>query len=243
METTLKTALSGLLSEAIRDNRAATACTIAAFTILVYDCILTFDKEITYIWKSPWTMPKLLYILVKYYGLAQLSGGPVIFTTLVNIILGLRLHALYRSSKLVAALILFLLIAIAEFWGSYHIASLLEMSVPLNSLAELEPYIPNIEDVLPGCVLGALPSLRFTLVSFISHLCLSGTLFGLMAYKCLQSIPWKIWLARWGHSADINLHNHSTAGNVIVFYVRDATVVASMMITLLHPSLTYATFP
>ncbi|KIK60964.1 hypothetical protein GYMLUDRAFT_244105 [Collybiopsis luxurians FD-317 M1] len=53
--------------------------------------------------------------LTKFSILKFKRGGPLILTTFVNIILGLRLYALYHSSKLVLALIMFLVIGVQHF--------------------------------------------------------------------------------------------------------------------------------
>jgi len=41
-----------------------------AASVLLYDIVLTANDEITYIWSSKWTFPKLLYIWLRYFGLA-----------------------------------------------------------------------------------------------------------------------------------------------------------------------------
>ncbi|KIK52287.1 hypothetical protein GYMLUDRAFT_49989 [Collybiopsis luxurians FD-317 M1] len=267
-------ALFDLLFEAIRNSRSAYASVIAPFTILLYDCFLTFDQEITYIWNSHWTMVKILYLFAKYYGLVHLAftlivssasnpsaesckmylwwttlGGPIIFTTSVNLILGLRLYALYQSSKLVLALIVFLTIGefVAELWGSVN-SVILETRVPLIDLDALELLIPDIERVFPGCAFGQLPSLHFTLASYIPNLCVSGIFFCLMAYKCFKSAPWQLWFVSWNRNADqhVNINGNSPPEYVITYFIRDGTiffflvfsaVLVAMLTMVLQPTL------
>jgi len=41
---------------------------IAALSVLVYDYLLTFDLEVTYVWGSRWTFVKVLYLVVRTNG-------------------------------------------------------------------------------------------------------------------------------------------------------------------------------
>ncbi|KAF8526777.1 hypothetical protein JB92DRAFT_2869328 [Gautieria morchelliformis] len=42
---------------------------VAAFTYLSYDHVITFDTEIAYVWKTPWSFGKGLFIFNRYFGL------------------------------------------------------------------------------------------------------------------------------------------------------------------------------
>ncbi|KIK60952.1 hypothetical protein GYMLUDRAFT_73720 [Collybiopsis luxurians FD-317 M1] len=234
-------ALLDSLFELIRNNRAQNASTVAAFTILMYDCLLTFNKEIIHIWKSSWTFPKCLYLYAKYYGLAYLWGGPIIFTTLVNIILGLRLYALYQSSKISMFYVLFILDISAELWGSVN-SILLETRAPLLDLGALEPYIPDIDRVLPGCTFEQLPSFRFTLASYIPNLFVSGIFFCLVAYRCFKSAPWKSWFSRRDYKG-LTSNGSFTPGNIVAYFIRDAAILITMMTTVLRPELSGVFIP
>ncbi|TFK49922.1 hypothetical protein OE88DRAFT_1661332 [Heliocybe sulcata] len=44
----------------------------AATTWLVYDIVITLDQEIKFTWRSRWTIPKSLYIIVRYFTLANM---------------------------------------------------------------------------------------------------------------------------------------------------------------------------
>ncbi|KIK61491.1 hypothetical protein GYMLUDRAFT_58967 [Collybiopsis luxurians FD-317 M1] len=287
--------------EAIRTGRAAYTSIFAAFTILLYDCILTFEKEITFIWKeshcltrTPWTIPKFLYLFAKYYGLAHVGsilisaftlvckstfklngnpdqfsmvqiipqscknylgwmvillkpcltprGGPVVFTTSINLILGLRLYALYQSSnwEKFAGLIR----NQAEFWGSYK-NLILETGVPFVDLDALTPFMPNIKQVFPGCAFGVLPASSFTLAAYIPTLIVSGIFFGMMAFKCFEYAPWGSWFPRWGLKANQNADIPkivSTPGNIIFFFIRDGAVFFFLVFSTVLVTLMILTF-
>ncbi|KDQ55173.1 hypothetical protein JAAARDRAFT_37705 [Jaapia argillacea MUCL 33604] len=116
-------------------NRSAAA----ALALLFYDILLTFDDEVHLIWSRPRSYTKFLYFYVRYMTLAaQIS---LVFTTgeaspnlqythyqcylweiwqegfalslimAVDIILILRVHALYNGKKLVTSIICFFYIA------------------------------------------------------------------------------------------------------------------------------------
>ncbi|KIK60958.1 hypothetical protein GYMLUDRAFT_59320 [Collybiopsis luxurians FD-317 M1] len=129
-------------------------------------------------WKMPqvWLMHKLMQDS-KLQNLSRMGsdrfierGGPFIFTTSINVILSLRLYALYQSSKIefqtnsnadveVLALIVSLMIGefAMEFWGSYKFLTL-ETGVPFTDLDALTPFIPEIKHVYPECAYGELPA-------------------------------------------------------------------------------------
>ncbi|KAJ3993907.1 hypothetical protein F5050DRAFT_1904448, partial [Lentinula boryana] len=145
------------LFQAISSNQAAICSNVAALTILLYDCLLTFDNEVKYIWKSQWTIPKVLYLFAKYYGLAHLCCVLIVeITRYANLTYGgtpsIRLYALYRSSKLGEF--------IAEFWGIYK-SMIIETSTPTIDLDAVEFIIPDIKHSLSGCAFWETSSLNF----------------------------------------------------------------------------------
>lgn len=97
---------------------------VAAVSIVVYDYFLTLDLEIEHIWKSRWSIGKVLFLINRYYTLTfdlifyingqfnphlsdafclrwwRWGGGSGVFTfALAQMILQLRLYALYGKSK------------------------------------------------------------------------------------------------------------------------------------------------
>ncbi|KJA23306.1 hypothetical protein HYPSUDRAFT_54481 [Hypholoma sublateritium FD-334 SS-4] len=49
--------------------------TASAITVLVYEIVASFDREIDHIWRSSWSIPKALYLFSRYYPLIYLSIG------------------------------------------------------------------------------------------------------------------------------------------------------------------------
>ncbi|KIJ60341.1 hypothetical protein HYDPIDRAFT_117233 [Hydnomerulius pinastri MD-312] len=62
-------------SDFARDLQVRKAFVAAGHTFLVYDFFLTFDDEIRYIWKAPWTVVKVTYLVNRY---GNLIGQTVI---------------------------------------------------------------------------------------------------------------------------------------------------------------------
>ncbi|KAI0758944.1 hypothetical protein C8Q74DRAFT_1300993 [Fomes fomentarius] len=89
---------------------------VAALALLVWDIITTMDDEVNLIWPSSWTLPKSLYLFVRYYSLIILilhnvrviPCGPwlifeIVSTLLVElaaeVIIILRVYAVYAAQK------------------------------------------------------------------------------------------------------------------------------------------------
>ncbi|KDQ52891.1 hypothetical protein JAAARDRAFT_39840 [Jaapia argillacea MUCL 33604] len=104
-------------------------CQLAATALAIYDCIITFDQELEQVWKKPWSTSKILFLLSRYYGngsviaihlilLSDTSSNKlcrVMFITqawanclavwIVQIIVQLRVYAMYRRSRYIGSLI------------------------------------------------------------------------------------------------------------------------------------------
>ncbi|KAG2137573.1 uncharacterized protein EDB93DRAFT_758245 [Suillus bovinus] len=113
---------------------------IAVITMVSYECILQFDKEVTFVWGRPWSMMSCLYLAVRYFGLlvAIISGlwgglfymseavsygtflfmqwGISVYSCLTKVILIWRLYALYNQSKPILYVLLGLLLPIVALY-------------------------------------------------------------------------------------------------------------------------------
>ncbi|KDR66424.1 hypothetical protein GALMADRAFT_273537 [Galerina marginata CBS 339.88] len=112
-------------------SRIASYVWLSGLVVLTYDTISTFPREVTHIWSmrtTGWSVPNTLYLFLRYLGLFQaviyttaystvqtsikrcqiffvfslsIGSNNVLLLT-VNVILGLRLYALYgRSPKVI----------------------------------------------------------------------------------------------------------------------------------------------
>ncbi|KAF9556699.1 hypothetical protein CPC08DRAFT_820322 [Agrocybe pediades] len=103
---------------------------LAMAVVMCYDYALTIDREIDLIWRSKWSLPKVLFLLTRYYGLSIAVFGLYIlfgdqstdevslaylrwstfsaysFSLLTQGVLQIRVYALYNSNKRILAFML-----------------------------------------------------------------------------------------------------------------------------------------
>ncbi|XP_006464044.1 hypothetical protein AGABI2DRAFT_180157 [Agaricus bisporus var. bisporus H97] len=60
-------ALLAILEHAIKTSRNIFYAGLAAYTVLLFDWMLTLDSEIASIWKAKWNYTKVLYLLCRYF--------------------------------------------------------------------------------------------------------------------------------------------------------------------------------
>ncbi|KLO13215.1 hypothetical protein SCHPADRAFT_940576 [Schizopora paradoxa] len=128
-------AILAIIKEAANGILQTKFAYMAAYTIIVYDHLLTLDIEIEHIWKRTFSVVTFLFFLTRYYFLVALTlvlfvfivpvvdtkkmllfvplGAGTPSSILADCIISLRVYALYeRNNKLALALVLFIL---AEF--------------------------------------------------------------------------------------------------------------------------------
>ncbi|KLO09768.1 hypothetical protein SCHPADRAFT_892833 [Schizopora paradoxa] len=150
---------------------------IASYTILVYDAIISFSDEVEYIWKRKFTLVTYAYFVSitpsrhvadgnvfpfeqKIYFLALPNrckrlvffqplaiGIPLTFVP--NVVIGLRLYALYKRNKKLAAFLIIYLV------GELGVALWLYLTPSLYNVV-----LPGPKDITDSLVL---------------HVCLAGT--------------------------------------------------------------------
>ncbi|KAG2137572.1 uncharacterized protein EDB93DRAFT_1301950 [Suillus bovinus] len=116
------------LEEFIYDLDWNNSMSIAAITIISYEYILQFEKEVTFVWAREWSVMKYLYLAVRYFGILVaiisalwgglfympeapyvgivsyatflfIQWGTSLYSCLTKVILIWRLYALYNQSK------------------------------------------------------------------------------------------------------------------------------------------------
>ncbi|VDB94076.1 unnamed protein product [Peniophora sp. CBMAI 1063] len=105
-------------------------------------------------------------------------GGAIVFSTVINVILVLRIWALYHQAKNI--LVLLLLILTVEFAAELYI------SVRAGILASKSAYIPPLEMPMGGC-LADNPVPALTLLAWVPCLLAAGLFCGLTIYSGVQS--------------------------------------------------------
>ncbi|KAF8125332.1 hypothetical protein EV363DRAFT_638843 [Boletus edulis] len=107
--------------------------TFVVITAVVYDYVLTFSREIEYIWCKPWTRVSAMFVVIRYIGLcwvvtSALLGstfvpGPLEVSTVVylltswtfvlffcatDLVMILRVYTLWKRSKAILYILLFI---------------------------------------------------------------------------------------------------------------------------------------
>ncbi|KAH7922068.1 hypothetical protein BV22DRAFT_682590 [Leucogyrophana mollusca] len=117
-------------------DRNLTSNSVSALSFLTWEFCITFGDEVRFVWSKPYKSPlKWLFLLTRYVGLGSLIGNRFlgirsrnpsfscksflalqvsmcqILVTLVEIILMLRLYALYNRDYRISAFLIFLAVA------------------------------------------------------------------------------------------------------------------------------------
>ncbi|KAJ4485272.1 hypothetical protein J3R30DRAFT_1335372 [Lentinula aciculospora] len=110
------------ISTTVWDIDTIRCVNLAASIVILYDHLLTLDDEFRYIWKKSWSLGKALFIINRYYSLIATAGinnyalfdlteavsfrffywegwGGLITCMIAEIILQMRLYALYSLNK------------------------------------------------------------------------------------------------------------------------------------------------
>ncbi|CAA7267665.1 unnamed protein product [Cyclocybe aegerita] len=188
-------------------NRRVNTNAVASLTWITYDIITCFDQEVELIWKTRWTVPKVLYIALRYYAplwlmyqtiihitpgtqLSKLTCetfpplqavGPVILWILVDIIMMLRIRALYRDKKSIVFAVLFIWFAAASVVIPVTIFCF-RLSRPIPA----PPFIANIA----GCVVLSIDwdKMKVAKAAVISFILLNMVYLGLTLHKFIESV-------------------------------------------------------
>ncbi|KAF9558887.1 hypothetical protein CPC08DRAFT_819045 [Agrocybe pediades] len=142
---------------------------VSATVFLLCDSLSMLDLEITYIWRSKWTIPKVVYFLLRYYGFSTMAlyafisatvqhsvmrcqlfywfavtvGGTLILSLATDLILCIRVYALYdRSTR-----ILWLLVSL--YLGNVVLQFYVGVTIGLD--AARTAFVAPAGLPLPGC--------------------------------------------------------------------------------------------
>ncbi|KAI0045640.1 hypothetical protein FA95DRAFT_1607554 [Auriscalpium vulgare] len=135
---------------------------VATLTILVYEWFYLFADEVDLVWRSRWTLPKVLYLLSRYTPFIDMAVNTVLSTTfgmaLSEIVMILRVQAMYDRSKR-------LLLILGTAWVILTVGALIFVHISSHATH----FVPS-SFIMSGCI--ALPS-------SLAHLAL------LSAFACL----------------------------------------------------------
>ncbi|CAL1711026.1 unnamed protein product [Somion occarium] len=189
--------LSESLETAIRHGVAVQAMTLAGFTILLYDHILTLSQEVDTIWRSPslglvsiifllnrYIVPLMLIVdIYEFFGVADDSEMFCkVWTCLqsfltvasfmsIHVIVALRIYALYNGRRWIGRLL----------WTSGTIYLL--SSASIITIAQVQ-LIPDLKPIHHACV-GAIPS--YLWAAWLPSVIFESLFFGLTLYAMFDS--------------------------------------------------------
>ncbi|KAG2033221.1 hypothetical protein BDR03DRAFT_968005 [Suillus americanus] len=121
--------MSGL-EESLRALDWNNNVSVAIITLISYEYMLQFDKEVTFVWERQWSVMTYLYLVVRYFGGGlfyipeAVSYGMFVFMKWsfsaylcsAEVILIWRLYVLYNQSKLILYVLLGLFLPIVALY-------------------------------------------------------------------------------------------------------------------------------
>jgi len=186
------------ITTGVEQHRLFNNITISSMIILIFDWLLMFEMEVSYIWQAPWNMMKVLYILSRYMPFIDITvavlyvSGDILPVEICKI-----LHQYVSVTYCVG-----LWIANASFmlwtwvvWGKkkslgiglavFYVMSLLTFMVPFGFYLQSVTFFVALEvPQIMGCILGS-PNMLFS-VSFIGAIVFDLTMLLLMTIRAIQ---------------------------------------------------------
>lgn len=167
------------LIQTLQDLKVANINIVSATALLAYDVIITSGQEVEHIWRTPWSLVKVPYVLARYYALIfmlinsfvntrkflplkfcdqflhlELWSTPL-FILMIDILIITRIYALYgRNIRMV-----FFLISLWLVEATSVVVLLTFAFMPVKGPAE--SVMPGI---LPSCISSHPPNYRLTLI-------------------------------------------------------------------------------
>ncbi|KZT20881.1 hypothetical protein NEOLEDRAFT_1140217 [Neolentinus lepideus HHB14362 ss-1] len=174
----------------VREIQQTRYAELASSIIVIYDHLITLDQEIELIWKSHWTIGKVLFLINRYYALASvICNNCILFSThlsdsvsfclrlfqwqactgllvstIAEIILLLRLYALYQLNRRV------LFFMLAAFIVSVGAAATI-LGLVLVRVSAHSQLLPGVPFCLPLDVPSWFYTFWIPLLAFESLLC------------------------------------------------------------------------
>ncbi|KZT40760.1 hypothetical protein SISSUDRAFT_425953 [Sistotremastrum suecicum HHB10207 ss-3] len=83
------------LAQVLLDGRNTNYANVSSLCLLAFDYILTFDQEYALVWKTRWTLGKMIYLAFRYGGMGIHAFDTFVY---VNTSAGLNLQGSYTRS-------------------------------------------------------------------------------------------------------------------------------------------------
>ncbi|KAK0433920.1 uncharacterized protein EV420DRAFT_1771282 [Desarmillaria tabescens] len=235
--------------KSMQTSRMVTYSQMSSIAFLIYDIIIMFHKEVEYVWKSAWSFPKMLYLFARYYALlyvihmfvvnnivglpikaqfcktwylAKVLLGEILFTTVVNVILVMRLNAMYGKKVKVLAFLVFLVIV--EF------ALELFCSFVSAKKASETTFTAPFGLPWPGCF--SRPNVMFTLTTWIPTTLIATIFFVMTMAKLFEDGRWRPSRMRTMSQVSPLLVSFFRDGAVFFFLIFPVLVASTVMYVL-----------
>jgi len=231
--------LADIVVPLVREIKQTRCAELASSLIVIYDHLITLDQEIDLIWMAHWTPGKVLFLINRYYALASvIFNNYVLFSThlsdsfclrwfrwqgctgllvstIAEIILQLRIYALYHLNRRV---LFFMLVAfIVSVGTAATIMGLVLARVSTNS-----QFLPGVVFCLPLNV----PSWFYTF--WIPTLAFESLLCGLALFRAFGDFKSRSTMFQSGrHIVKILIRD-----SVIYYLIMFATYFANLVIFL-----------
>lgn len=181
-------AIVDLIATALRDVQSTRYSELASSTIIIWDHLSTLDQEVELIWNAHWSIGKCLFIINRYYALCcVIFNNYALFTTtlsdsfciqwfqwqgwtglatcmIAEIILQVRLYALYFLNKRVLALM-------ATCFVATSVASAVVLATTLSEMKASSHILPGVPVCVPIGVPSHLYAFWIPMIVFESLLC------------------------------------------------------------------------
>ncbi|KAJ6571410.1 hypothetical protein B0H19DRAFT_660634 [Mycena capillaripes] len=236
-------ALANAIFTGLYDIQATRYAQLASSAIIIFDHIITLDEEVELIWKSSWSTGKTLFVINRYYTLASViinnyalfspsltdsvslqffrwqGWTGLIACMIAEVILQMRLYALYFLNKKVLALM------VVTFMIS-SASSAVIMGKVLHGITALAHPIPGTTFCVPVGVPGYFFAFWIPIIGFESLLC------GLALYRGFQTFRAEGTLFQSGrHLVAILIRD-----SVLYFLVMFATYFTNMLVWVSAPT-------
>ncbi|KAJ7131507.1 hypothetical protein C8R43DRAFT_659575 [Mycena crocata] len=190
--------IMSLIVTGLHDIQATRFAQLASSAIIIFDHVITLDEEVELIWKSSWSMGKVLFVINRYYTLISViinnyalfspsltdsvslrffhwqGWTGLIACMIAEVILQMRLYALYFLNKKVLALM------VATFIVSSATSAVIMGTVLSGITAHAHP-LPGTTFCVPVGVSDYFFAFWLPIIGFESLLC------GLALYRGFQT--------------------------------------------------------
>ncbi|KAI0718591.1 hypothetical protein C8T65DRAFT_693727 [Cerioporus squamosus] len=199
--------------QAVGDTFAVNLAAGAASTWIAYDICLTFAQEVScktfvpcstalrhsypeveLVWKAKWSLPKVMYFAVRYYGLAA-SLLYFLVRNMMDDPLPSQLELLATLCAVVTGRGMKHLIQFLDTTGSAELTSSITVGTIEARTISVMPRPPGFPRALPGCYTLASVPLRNTLGAWIVNCSVATIFFALMLYRFVTSESFRLELS------------------------------------------------